>query len=482
MKTFLALLMMMLLMTAPAVAQQASSINPNEPPPNAPIDSATIRTLALAAYTDITALMNDHNLPAIGANQVLGSLAAGVPSGISIPGCDNPNSALNFTQGVGFSCHTIGGSGLGTVISVSFAGDGVIFSTTPSTPVTSFGNVTPIPLSYGGNSFLASPANGSVGATSFRAIVLADVPVLPPSKISGLAASATTDTTNAANISSGTIPLARLTANVFTSSSAGIVPPSGGGSTNVLRADGSWGPGGGSTALNANQILGALTTGTGVGLNVPDCSTALSALSWTPGVGLGCNLISAGTGTVNSGVIGQVGIYGATGNVISGASLGDNLAIVANSMNYTQPADRVVSAGPDTITSTDCGGTVVYNSGSSVAVSLAAASTSGLTQGCGFILNNKAAGFVTVTPTTSTIGGKSSLIIPPGTGCAVRSDSTNYQLDLSSCSALTLPMGTATTTPADNATCTVGQTWFDSGFFYVCVVSGTVKRATLATY
>lgn len=38
------------------------------------------------------------------------------------------------------------------------------------------------------------------------------------------------------------------------------------------------------------------------------------------------------------------------------------------------------------------------------------------------------------------------------------------------------------TTPADNATCTAGTLWVDTGFIYVCTASGTVKRATLATY
>lgn len=38
------------------------------------------------------------------------------------------------------------------------------------------------------------------------------------------------------------------------------------------------------------------------------------------------------------------------------------------------------------------------------------------------------------------------------------------------------------TTPADNATCTAGTIWVDTGFIYVCAVSGTVKRVALATY
>lgn len=41
---------------------------------------------------------------------------------------------------------------------------------------------------------------------------------------------------------------------------------------------------------------------------------------------------------------------------------------------------------------------------------------------------------------------------------------------------------TTPNTPADNATCVAGTIWWDTGFLYVCAVSGTVKRATLAAY
>ena len=42
--------------------------------------------------------------------------------------------------------------------------------------------------------------------------------------------------------------------------------------------------------------------------------------------------------------------------------------------------------------------------------------------------------------------------------------------------------GSGLTTPADNATCTAGTFWWDSGYIYLCTASGTVKRATLSTY
>lgn len=171
-------------------------------------------------------------------------------------------------------------------------------------------------------------------------------------------------------------------------------------------------------------------------------------------------------------------IHGGTG----ASSLGQNIATNNNVVNVTQPADRNVSSSPDTITSADCGRLVVYNSGSAIAVSIAAASTTGLTQGCGVFLNNIGAGAVTVTPTTSTINGAATFVLPKNTGCYIRSNSVNYLIDFSSCTALSLPLGSTATTPADNATCTAGQMWWDTGFIYVCTASGTVKRAALSTF
>ena len=78
---------------------------------------------------------------------------------------------------------------------------------------------------------------------------------LPAASVSGLAASATTDTTNASNITSGTLPAARLP--LFSNSANGAVAASGGGTSNFLRADGTW----------AAPPAGALTSPVAVGSN-----------------------------------------------------------------------------------------------------------------------------------------------------------------------------------------------------------------------
>lgn len=170
-------------------AQQASSINPNVPAPGADVDSYTVRALALAAYNDITALMGDHNLPSVGADQYLGTTSAGIAGPFSWPSsCSGANQALIYQQGVGVRCNTLNFSGLGTVTSVGFQGDGIFFSTTPSTPVTASGNIGPTILTQQANCVFAGPVLGSPTAPSCRILTGSDIPFPATTSIGGVKA------------------------------------------------------------------------------------------------------------------------------------------------------------------------------------------------------------------------------------------------------------------------------------------------------
>lgn len=71
-----------------------------------------------------------------------------------------------------------GGGGSGSVTSVSFTGDGVLFQAAAGTPVTSVGTLTPVLIIQQPNTVLAGPASGSSATPTFRPLVSADLPGL----------------------------------------------------------------------------------------------------------------------------------------------------------------------------------------------------------------------------------------------------------------------------------------------------------------
>lgn len=202
-------------------------------------------------------------------------------------------------------------SNLGTVTSVS--GTGTVSGLSLSGTVTNSGNITlggTLSVSASNfasqtaNTFLAAP-NGAAGVPTFRAIVAADIPTLNQST-TGSAATLTTGRTigmtgdvtwtsasfngsgnvtgtstignnvvslaKMATVATGTF-LGRVTAStgnvealtgtqattlldVFTTSLKGLVPASGGGTTNFLRADGTWAAPSGGGGGGSGDVVG----------------------------------------------------------------------------------------------------------------------------------------------------------------------------------------------------------------------------------
>ena len=141
--------------------------------------------------------------------------------------------------------------------------------------------------------------------------------------------------------------------------------------------------------------------------------------------------VASGGGTSAGGSNGQVQVNAS--GVLGGVAAGNGIVVGTTTINTTFPGFRNVSSSTDTITASDGGAIVNYNRSSAIAVSIAAASTTGLTSGFATTVNNLGAGVVTITPTTSTINGAATLVIPANVGCTIYSDSTNYQIDMSSC-------------------------------------------------
>lgn len=81
-----------------------------------------------------------------------------------------------------------------------------------------------------------------------------------------------------------------------------------------------------------------------------------------------------------------------------------------------------------TVLGTDAGKLVTLSNAAAVAVTLPQAGTTGFEVNKTFNLTNAGASLVTITPTTSTIQGLSTVVLGPGRSIQLISDGTNYQI------------------------------------------------------
>lgn len=139
-----------------------------------------------------------------------------------------------------------------------------------------YGGLTQIPrITVDAQGRITSAANNSVSSISIIA-----------GQVAGLAPSATTDTTNASNISSGTLPSGRLTGNYAITVTNGVV-------TTSSYADPSW-----ITSLAGSKITG----------NISGNAGNITAFTINQSVGTGNNVQfnSLGVGTAGSGTTGEI--------------------------------------------------------------------------------------------------------------------------------------------------------------------------------
>jgi hypothetical protein len=242
--------------------------------------------------------------------------------------------------------------------------------------------------------------------------------------------------------------------NATTASNAinNLLPTQTGESGNCLGTNGttsSWvtcGSGGGG-AFNA------LTSGT---------NTSASML-----VGSGATLSPIGTGIVSANQVNaavvplSAAVLGSNGgSQLIALTLGANL-VQSGSVIGTSQLINSQTGLSYIIQASDAGVLILFNNAAPVAVTLPQAGTTGFLSGFSFDVQNKGAGVVTITPTTSTINSGSTLTFSQNTGCTVTSDGGNYQI--SACTAVSSgggsggafsSIGTGTNT---TATMTVGS-------------------------
>lgn len=264
-------------------------------------NSTTTPSLAVAAsaipYSALTALS---------ANQVLGSLTATTPSGLSMPSCSTGTSALTWTTGTGFGCNSIS------------AGSSAFSAITTGTNTTAT-------MTVGTGATLTFTGSGVVNASTLGGVALSGLcqtggtgcPQLPVTK---------------AAVSHNYLTSYTSSTGLFTAAQPAFTDISGQATLAQLPT------------LSANTVLGALTATTPSGLAMPSCSTGSSALTWTTGTGFGCNSITGGTGTVTDGsgttIAGIIPESTTSAHVLDYSS---NLAIVGGQLQYSGTGGLSVS-------------------------------------------------------------------------------------------------------------------------------------------
>jgi hypothetical protein len=150
---------------------------------------------------------NGSGLTSLNASQLTSGI---VPTPQLGAGAANSST---FLRGDQVWANISGGSGGGTVTSVTFTGDGTVLSSTPSSAVTSAGTLTAALANAPANTVLAGPSSGGAGAPSYQS-----APTFSGANLTSL---------NASAISRGTVPYAQLPSGLITNANAGPVILSG---------------------------------------------------------------------------------------------------------------------------------------------------------------------------------------------------------------------------------------------------------------
>jgi hypothetical protein len=193
-------------------------------------------------------------------------------------------------------------------------------------------------------------------------------------------------------------------------------------------------------------------TGTASGLNIGGTAANLSG---TPALPNGTTATTQTTGDNTTKLATDAFVLANAGGTVtdgSGTSTANEVAVSTSETHQItyvtvsgclQVSGGVLSAPSNinaqtgtsyTIASTDACKLVTFSNTSAIAVTLPQA-TGSFSNGFQFDVANYNTGLVTITPTTSTINGASSLAIPQNRSCEITSDGTNWQVSL--CTAVT---------------------------------------------
>jgi hypothetical protein len=196
------------------------------------------------------------------------------------------------------------------------------------------------------------------------------------------------------------------------------------------------------TLLTNGGALGTPSSGTltnATGLPFSGVATGTNSAA-TMTLGTGSTLTTSGSGVNNANEVNGATVPASAALLASNSSsqatavsVGSGLTINSGTISATAGINAQTGTSY-TIATTDSSKLLTFNNASAIAVTLPVATTSGFGAGFAFDVENLGAGTATITPTTSTINGASSLAVKQNFGCSVTSDGTNYQV--SACTAV----------------------------------------------
>ncbi len=174
------------------------------------------------------------------------------------------------------------------------------------------------------------------------------------------------------------------------------------------------------TSTTASYTFSAASGTSGT---VPSANTTGNAML----VGIGSSLAPTGSGTLSANAVNGAAVPA------SGGCLSTNSSAQIT-VGCLEPV--VASTGTTfTVDASDCGSQITFDNSAPIAVAVPEAN--GGFASCQFDVTDIGAGTATLTPTTSTINGATTLPVPTNTQCTLNSDGTNWQVI--GCTALTPP-------------------------------------------